>query len=289
MSKSARQRGPGPDYDPAGRGFRSSGRELLGVRHFPQVRHPETPVESPAVPSPEACGEHGPGGVTRSPIGDMAAPRRGDGTQHGAPGAPPGATGDTSIKRLPDTELISRCLSGEAAAWDALIERYAPLVHTVALRMGLSEPDSADVLQEVCLILLDHLADLRNRSRLAAWIVSTTRREVWRLRRRRGPRLLSELSDSDQMAVEAIESAGPGSSVEESFVALEQAFEVRQALEVLPERCRGLLAGLYLHDPPLSYAEVGELLGMMPASVGPTRTRCLARLRSILESMGFQP
>jgi RNA polymerase sigma factor (sigma-70 family) len=199
-----------------------------------------------------------------------------------------GSSDPAALRLLPDSELIANCLGDDAAAWEALVERYAPLVNTVTLRMGLSTADGADVFQEVCLLLLRHLEDLREPSRLAAWIISTTRREVWRLRRRRGPHLLSELGEHDRQAVEALESE-PDATLDEQLIALEQAFRVRQALEQLPDRCRDLLAALYLEDPPCSYAELGPRLGLAPGSVGPIRTRCLAQLRRILEKTGFQP
>src|SRR5947207_14976697 len=88
------------------------------------------------------------------------------------------------LARQSDATLIAECLAGNEHAWDAIVERFAPLINTVTIRMGLSTDDGADVLQEVCLKLLHHLSDLRDRSLLSAWIVVTTRHEVYRLRQK---------------------------------------------------------------------------------------------------------
>src|SRR5579871_2190151 len=85
-----------------------------------------------------------------------------------------------------DHDLIAICLSGDVAAWDTLIERYKGLIYMLARQMGLSDADSSDVLQEVSLLLVSHLSDLRDTTKLAPWLAITTRREAWR-RRRQAP------------------------------------------------------------------------------------------------------
>jgi len=85
----------------------------------------------------------------------------------------------------PDSQLIAACIAGDASGWDRLITRYQGLIYTLARRMGMSSADADDVFQNVCLRLYQHLADLRDTRRLAAWLISTTRREVWHLRRHR--------------------------------------------------------------------------------------------------------
>jgi hypothetical protein len=65
--------------------------------------------------------------------------------------------------------------------------------------------------------------------------------------------------------------------IEEEVLLAERNALLRAALAELPEADQRLLA-LLLRDPPLSYAEIGEILGMPPGSIGPTRQRCLRRL-----------
>ena len=90
--------------------------------------------------------------------------------------------------RQSDGQLIAACLAGEEAAWSALIGRYKGLIFGLALRMGLSQDDAADALQDVSVTLVQHLATLRDTERLGPWLTITTKREVWRILRRRSAR-----------------------------------------------------------------------------------------------------
>jgi RNA polymerase sigma factor (sigma-70 family) len=187
-----------------------------------------------------------------------------------------------------DAELVTACLSGEAEAWDVLLARIGPLIYSLALRMGLPEPDAQDVLQEVCLLMLNHLEELRDASRLSGWVASTTRREVWRMQRRRRPALLSELPEGmPETAYRPLTGEGADDTPEATYIALEDQELVRYALQHLPERCRRLLTLLYCEDPPCSYLEVAARLGIPQGSIGPSRARCLQQLQKILEGSGF--
>jgi len=87
---------------------------------------------------------------------------------------------------LPDTELIEACLKGDDQAWEALLVRYQRLIYSIPLRYGLPEHDANDVFQNVSLLLWENLERVRDRERLGAWLVITTRRECWRMLRRGG-------------------------------------------------------------------------------------------------------
>lgn len=183
------------------------------------------------------------------------------------------------FSRADDAALIAACLSGDAAAWDALIARYEGLIYSLLLRMGLGAGDAEDVFQDVCVLLLRHLGELRDTSRLAGWLIATTKREAWR-RRRRGASAPASLDEAPEMA-------GGGVSPEQAAIALEEQRLVREALDRLPERCRRLLTLLYVDDPPATYAEAAERLGIPLGSVGPTRARCLQRLEKVLRALDF--
>jgi DNA-directed RNA polymerase specialized sigma24 family protein len=86
---------------------------------------------------------------------------------------------------LPDPELIEACLNGKDQAWEALLTRFQRLIYSIPFRYGLLEHDANDVFQNVSLLLLENLHTLRDRQRLGAWLVITTRRECWRLARQR--------------------------------------------------------------------------------------------------------
>ena len=197
-------------------------------------------------------------------------------------------TGTAKQKKseAPDADLIAACLSGNATAWDTLIERYEALVYTVGVRMGLSKADAEDVFQDVCLLLFNHLGDLRDQRRLSSWLISTTKREVWRLHRRRGDTPSSAIPEWQLESGEGVATeAAP--MPEESLLALEDQHLVRQALTHLGDKCRQLLTALYCNDPPASYAEASQKLGMPVGSVGPQRARCLQQMGKVLQDLGF--
>lgn len=89
------------------------------------------------------------------------------------------------LDRLTDPQLIARCLSGDARAWDALLERYESLIYSALRRAGLTPADADDVFQEVCLSLLNHLESLRDTQRLSGWLLSVARCQAWRVHKRR--------------------------------------------------------------------------------------------------------
>lgn len=169
--------------------------------------------------------------------------------------------------------MIAACLEGDRVAWASLVERYERLIYAIPLRYGLSEGQAADIFQDVCLILLQKLDQLRDERRLAGWLATTTRRSCWRAMRRRDgagpedPTLLLEsragdLPDPDEVVGDW-----------EAFQA------VRQGLARLGERCRTLLQLLYYRSPTPSYAMIAAELDIAEGSIGPTRARCLKKLQ----------
>jgi RNA polymerase sigma factor (sigma-70 family) len=180
-----------------------------------------------------------------------------------------------------DPQLINACLAGDSEAWAELVERYQRLVYSVAMRHGLSPEDADDAFQAVFMILLDKLDTCRNQDRLGSWLTTITRREAWRIARQRGARVYAP-GDS------ALEGLTPSEPPPDSMIEkMEEQQLIRQAMGRLGERCRRLLWHLFYAPEHLSYADIAEQLAMPEGSIGPTRARCLKRLRRILRSMGF--
>jgi len=162
------------------------------------------------------------------------------------------------------------------------VERYQRLVYTIPLRHGLAEEDAADVFQTVFALLVQHLPTIREPQGLAKWLITTAKRETWNLIRKRQREPVSE----DVAALAQLEQ-GPGSDdPHEAELWIEQAL-LRDALRRLGERCRKLLWLLYYEPEELAYEEIGRRLGMPVGSIGPTRGRCLHKLREILTAMGM--
>lgn len=181
-----------------------------------------------------------------------------------------------------DPQLVEACLAGDAQAWTQLVGRYQRLVYSVALRHGLAPDDAEDVLQAVFTILLGKLGTCRDRERLGAWLVTITRREAWRVARARN----SSIGAGSDELLEARAGAEP--LPEDLCEQLEEQNLIRQALEQLGAPCRRLLEHLFYRQEPLPYAEIAQQLAMPEGSIGPTRARCLAKLRTILASLGLR-
>jgi RNA polymerase sigma factor (sigma-70 family) len=182
-----------------------------------------------------------------------------------------------------DRELLSACLQGDDAAWEALIARYQRLIYSIPIKLGLSPNDAADVFQSVCLKLLEHISTLRNQDNISSWLITTTRRESWRLARHRRREHVIIPDEADDGSDELSQLPDRQVPVDEQQAALEQQQILRQAVEQLPERCRKLITLLFYSGADLSYDEVARQLGIPRDSMGPTRARCLARLKKLLE------
>ena len=169
--------------------------------------------------------------------------------------------------------LVTRAQTGDQQAWDALVERYAPLVWSICRRYQLGGTDASDVGQNVWLRLVDQLDNIRDPAALPGWLATTTRRECVRvLRAARAPNAAESVPD-----VETIPDQQAGLAEEELLVA-ERHAALREALARLPPFCQRLI-GKLIEDPPLTYAQISASLGVPVGSIGPLRGRCLDRLR----------
>ncbi|MFN2187807.1 MAG: RNA polymerase sigma factor [Candidatus Promineifilaceae bacterium] len=184
----------------------------------------------------------------------------------------------TDYKQLSDADLISACKDGEEAAWNALVTRYERLVYTIPHRYGLTPTEVSDVFQTVWLSLLKNLKTLRQPDRLAAWLVTTTRRECWE--RRRGKDFKKIITSELDSHIIKTRSEEP--SPDELVSTYERHEALRKALEHLDPRCRQMIELLYFDPGIPSYADIAENLGMPIGSIGPLRARCLKKLRKIL-------
>jgi len=169
--------------------------------------------------------------------------------------------------------LVMGASNGDNQAWDALVERYAPLIWSICRRYRLGGADAEDVAQAVWLKLVDHLGHLRNPAALPGWLATTARRECGRVLRVAGTSHAWERV----LAVENIPDTQTATA-EQALLAAERHAALREAFTRLPAGCQRLLA-LLVQDPPLPYAEIGARLGVPAGSIGPNRGRCLDRLR----------
>jgi RNA polymerase sigma factor (sigma-70 family) len=171
------------------------------------------------------------------------------------------------------TDLVTRARNGDSTAWDALVERYAPLIWSICRRHRLADADARDVGQSVWLHLVSQLGSLRDPAALPGWLATTTRRECGRvLCAARGPLAVGYPLDAETVPDEQAATA------EQVLLAAERHAALREALLDLPLDCQRLIA-LLIADPPVPYAEISARLGIPVGSIGPTRRRYLDKLR----------
>jgi RNA polymerase sigma factor (sigma-70 family) len=174
-----------------------------------------------------------------------------------------------------DATLVASCLDGDHAAWDRLIERHGPLVWAVARRARLDAEDAADVFQNTWTIALEELSRLREPALFGRWIGRVARHQSMRVRRGYG----IARKALPKVAREDVDVTVPDAEL----VRLEQRGRVHVALARIGAQCAALLELLYLAPVRPAYAEIAERLDMRVGSIGPTRARCLQRLRGVLE------
>ncbi len=184
-----------------------------------------------------------------------------------------------------DAALVERCKRGDASAWAALVRRYQRLVYAIVMRAGFDEHGAADVFQTVFARLVEHLPRLNQPERLQAWIVTTAKREALRAREI-GRRTVSMTHDEDGEDGAGVEDTVADESplAEQVLSDLQQLHRLRLGLDRLDERCRTLLLLVFRdEDDKLGYDEIARRMDMPAGSLGPTRARCLGKLRKLVE------
>jgi len=176
------------------------------------------------------------------------------------------------------TSLVNAARAGRPEAFDGLITEFTPMLWQVARSTGLSRPDAEDVVQTAWLNLLSHLDRIHTPASLTSWLVTTTKREAWRVRKA-GNRQTPE--DPDVLV--SIPDQTDGS--EERVILADEHQHLRKAFLTLEPRCQELLR-IVAFVPRPDYSEMAIRLGMARGSVGPTRGRCLEKLRAALGEGG---
>jgi RNA polymerase sigma factor (sigma-70 family) len=183
----------------------------------------------------------------------------------------PGTVQPDRAQRLAD--CLQRARAGEMTALDEVVRELNPLLWHVARSQGMDQSQAYDVVQTAWLELLRRLDGIRSPQALTAWLITTTKREAWRVKR-----LAHRSSGSDELAG-VPDPAAP--QLDERLITDARDRTLWAHFQQLSQRCRELLRIVALVDRP-DYAVVSEALAMPHGSIGPTRGRCLAKLREML-------
>jgi RNA polymerase sigma factor (sigma-70 family) len=172
---------------------------------------------------------------------------------------------------------MRRAATGDLYAWNRLVDQYSRLIWSITTSFKLGESDAADVVQTTWMRLIEHIDRIEQPARVGSWLASTARNECLRhVAARKRIVLVQEDAEFD-----AADQHGP--EVDEALLASERARDVRQAMSHLPLQWQRLMEML-MADPPIPYAEISDQLGVPIGSIGPTRGRCLAKLRVLLDA-----
>jgi RNA polymerase sigma factor (sigma-70 family) len=183
----------------------------------------------------------------------------------------------SDIAALDTTRLMRRAANGDPAAWEGLVDKYGRLIWSITRDFKLVESDAADVFQTTWMRLIEHIDRIEHADRVGSWLASTARNECLRSLSIRRRLVLAGEDDSFDGPV------AHEPEIDEGLLCAERVAIVREAMTHLPRRWQRLMEML-MSDPPASYAEISGELGLPVGSIGPTRGRCLARLRVLLEA-----
>lgn len=180
-----------------------------------------------------------------------------------------------------DDQLVQRCLAGDEQAWAELVHRYRGLVYNIAVRFGGTRDDAADILQAVCIEILNDLSQLRSVHSFRSWLITVTMRQCARWKRKqRGEVPLDAVEpDAEEISVAA--------GMPETVWQGEQTRLLREGIARLPKRNAEMVRLLFFENPPVPYEEVARRLGLARGSIGFIRGRTLAKLRKILFEAGY--
>jgi RNA polymerase sigma factor (sigma-70 family) len=169
--------------------------------------------------------------------------------------------------------------NGNPSLMSGLVDEATPLLWHVARAQGLDQTSAEDVVQTAWTRLVEHADRIDDGLGVLKWLITTTKREAWRVARvGRREDLVDDVDPTPDSRGKPTDSAP-----ELALLASEEQTLLWQHFTQLPERCRALLRVVAFADRP-DYASVAHALGMPIGSIGPTRGRCLAKLRVLLMS-----
>jgi RNA polymerase sigma factor (sigma-70 family) len=180
---------------------------------------------------------------------------------------------------------VTAAAGGDTAAWQELVRRFSGLVWSITRAYRLSLADAADVSQTTWLRLAEHIGKINNPERVGAWLATTARRECLQSLKMTARTVPTEdMTWFEDKTARGNPTEGEALRAEAEREDAQRVLALRQAFGRLPQRCSELLRVL-MATPPPSYADVASALDVPVGSIGPTRARCLQRLRQDLRGL----
>ena len=184
---------------------------------------------------------------------------------------------------VPLAELVDAARAGCPGAWRAVVDRFDSGLHAIARGYGLDAASVDDAVQQTWLAAVTHLAALRESAALPGWLRSILHRECLRTVHRASrevPVGEQQLGEAVPIARVALRGA-PAPPPEDQAIRNDQLAALRAAVCRLSAREQQLMA-LLSDTREHSYSEIARVLDLPIGSIGPTRARCIAKLRPLL-------
>ncbi|WP_460783538.1 RNA polymerase sigma factor [Microbacterium tumbae] len=193
--------------------------------------------------------------------------------------SPEGAVSDGSARWERAAVLFAGWRSGDARAMDDLVRLMTPVLWHVVRAYGLERSLAEDVVQTTWLALVRSQDSIADAQAISGWLTVTARREAWRVGKQH--------RRADATSDDVLEPLLPVEESPEARVsASDENARLWAAVQTLTERCQRLLRVVAFDERP-DYASIAVELDMPVGSIGPTRKRCLAKLRTALVGTGF--
>ena len=179
--------------------------------------------------------------------------------------------------------LVAGCRSGRKHDWEELIDRLSPAIFSVCYRFRLWREESFDVFGKVSLLLLENLDNVRHDERIFGYVSAIAYHEASAVKA--GSRLFSDgINDEtlDRLALEVTAREPLDFETEDEFELMARAYAQ------LSEKCQELLRLLFLEGDRFSYRDISRKMNIPVPSIGPTRARCLEKLRRNMIAEGYE-
>lgn len=168
--------------------------------------------------------------------------------------------------------------SGDAGAVDELVSAMTPVLWHVVRAYGHDREVAEDVMQATWLGFVRLHRTIEDPQAVASWLITSARRGA--AAQARAARRATPVQD------EALHAALPDAESAEALAVMDdEAARLWRAVASVDERCRKLLRVVAFMDRP-DYQSLSRELDMPVGSIGPTRARCLAKVRTALNDGG---
>src|SRR6188474_2535262 len=182
-----------------------------------------------------------------------------------------------ALEDLPDSALVTICLSGRREAFDVIVERHRRTVYQVCYRFVNNHEDASDLAQDAFVRAWRGLKNFKGQSALSTWLYRIAVNVSLNRVSARTP-AMDPIDSTDHVADLRIEGA------QHAMIREERAVAVRKAIASLPDKQRATLILRTYHD--MSHQQIADVLG---SSAGAVKANFFHALNNLKKILGTEP